>query len=393
MTSIISPKLEELNNQLKNGNEKAFYTFLHEIKSRNTPLIEHCPVDSQYRLITYIWLGDQKTENVYVLGSFPGWDLSVNQLQRLLQTDLWYVTFRTDKSFISTYYFSVNDFFENDWIKRSEQYQLDRFNGNTFGEGANKALVLSIGMEVQYSSRFPSNHYPSGKIETYSFHSSILNNTRKIHIYTPHDYSHTSHLQELLIVFDGNSFINNLSIARTLNYLIHAKEIPSCIAVAIESVDRLEELTYNDTMNRFLTAELLPWIQTKYRVHQEAKHTTIAGFSLGGLAAFYAALQNPHVFGNVLSMSGSVHWKKDGYENQIPWIENQISSIDSNTSQSHFYITAGALENKPLLTANRRLYKALKEKEHQITYEEFQGGHDSVWWREKLFNGLKALKI
>ena len=128
-------------------------------------------------------------------------------------------------------------------------------------------------------------------------------------------------------------------------------------------------------------------------VHQEAKHTTIAGFSLGGIAAFYAALQNPHVFGNVLSMSGSVHWKKDGYENQIPWIENQISSIDSNTSQTHFYIAAGELENKPLLTANRRLYRALKEKEYPITYDEFQGGHDDIWWREKLFDGLKALKL
>ncbi len=92
-------------------------------------------------------------------------------------------------------------------------------------------------------------------------------------------------------------------------------------------------------------------------------------------------------------MSGSVHWKKDGYENQIPWIENQISSIDSNTSQTHFYIAAGELENKPLLTANRRLYKALKGKEYQITYEEFQGGHNGVWWREKLFDGLKALKL
>jgi enterochelin esterase family protein len=385
VTSIISPKLEELNNQLKIGNEKAIYTFLHEIKSNNTPLIEQCPVENQYKLITYIWLGDQKTENVYVFGSFPGWDLSVNQLQRLLQTDIWYVTFRTDESFISTYYFSVNDFFENDWIKRSEKYQLDRFNKNTFGEDANKASVLNIGMEVQYSSRFPSDHYPSGKIETYSFHSTILNDTRKIYIYTPHDYSHTSHLQELLIVFDGNSFINNLSIARTLNYLIYEKEIPSCIAVAIEPVDRLEELTYNDKMNTFLTEELLPWIQARYHVYQEKNHTTIAGFSLGGLAAFYAALQNPHVFGNVLSMSGSVHWKKDGYE-------NQISSIDSNTSQPHFYIAAGELENKPLLTANRRLYKALKEKGYQITYEEFQGGHDGVWWREKLFDGLKALK-
>ncbi|MEK4540979.1 MULTISPECIES: DnaJ family domain-containing protein [unclassified Bacillus (in: firmicutes)] len=393
MTTIISPKLEKLKNQLKNGNKKALYTFLHEIKSNHTPLIEQCPADNQYKLITYIWLGNQNTENVYVFGSFPGWDLSVNQLQRLLQTDIWYVTFRTNKSFISTYYFTVNDFFENNWIKRSEQYEIDQFNRNTFGEGTNKASVLNIGMEVQYSSRFPSNDYPSGKIETYSFYSSILNNTRKIHIYTPHDYSHTSHIQELLIVFDGNSFINDLSITKTLNYLIYEKEIPSCIAVAIDPVDRLEELTYNDKMNAFLTKELLPWIQAKYHVYQEKNHTTIAGFSLGGLAAFYAALQNPHIFGNVLSLSGSVHWKKDNYENTIPWIENQISLIYSNATHLHSYIAVGELENEPLLTANRRLYKALEEMKRQTTYEEFQGGHDSVWWREKLFDGLRALEF
>ena len=109
MTTIISPKLEKLKNQLKNGNEKLFI-LLDEIKSNHTPLVEQCPIDNQYKLITYIWLGDQNTENVYVVGSFPGWDLSVNQLQRLLQTDIWYITFRTNKRFISTYYFTVNDF-------------------------------------------------------------------------------------------------------------------------------------------------------------------------------------------------------------------------------------------------------------------------------------------
>ncbi len=118
-------------------------------------------------------------------------------------------------------------------------------------------------------------------------------------------------------------------------------------------------------MNTFLTKELLPWIQTKYHVYQKAKHTTIAGFSLGGLAAFYAALQNPHIFGNMLSMSGSVHWKKDNYENTIPWIENQISSINSNATHLNSYIAVGELENEPLLTANRRLYKALEEKKYQ----------------------------
>ncbi|HDX9610135.1 TPA: DUF1992 domain-containing protein [Bacillus toyonensis] len=393
MRSIIIPKLEELINQLKDGKEKALNTFLRELRSSHTPLIEQCPADNQFKLITYIWLGDRQTENVYVFGSFPGWDLTVNQLQRLLHTDIWFKTFRTDKTFISTYYFSVNDFFENDWLKRSEQYKLDQFNGNTFGDGANKASVLKMGIEMQYDSRFTLNHYPSGEIETYSFYSSILNNTRKIHIYTPHNYSHSSHPHELLIAFDGNSFIQNLSIEKTLNYLIYKKEIPTCIAISIDPVDRLEELTYNDKMNTFLTAELIPWMQAKYHVYQEAKHTTIAGFSLGGLAAFYAALQNPHIFGNVLSMSGSVHWKKNDYENTIPWIESQISSIDSNATQSYFYIAVGEFENEPLLTANRRLYTALKEKEYQITYDEFQGGHDSVWWREKLFDGLRALKL
>ena len=92
---------------------KKLFILLHEIKSNHTPLIEQCPADNQYKHNVYM-VRDQNTENVYVFGSFPGWDLSVNQLQRLLQTDIWYVTFRTDKSFISTYYFSVNDVFEND---------------------------------------------------------------------------------------------------------------------------------------------------------------------------------------------------------------------------------------------------------------------------------------
>lgn len=92
-------------------------------------------------------------------------------------------------------------------------------------------------------------------------------------------------------------------------------------------------------------------------------------------------------------MSGSVHWKKDDYENTIPWIENQILSIDSNTTHLHSYIAVGELENEPLLTANKRLYKALEEKKYQTIYEEFQGGHDSVWWREKLFDGLRVLEL
>ncbi len=57
---------------------------MHEIKSNHTPLVEQCPIDNQYKLITYIWLGDQNTENVYVVGSFPGWDRPTIVTERYL---------------------------------------------------------------------------------------------------------------------------------------------------------------------------------------------------------------------------------------------------------------------------------------------------------------------
>lgn len=107
-------------------------------------------------------------------------------------------------------------------------------------------------------------------------------------------------------------------------------------------------------------------------MHKEPKHTTIAGLSLGGLAAFYAALQNPYIFGNVLSLSGSVHWKKEGYENNIPWMENQIASVNSNANHVQFYMAAGQLENEPLLKVNRHLYGALKEKGYKPLMKSFK---------------------
>ena len=91
-------------------------------------------------------------------------------------------------------------------------------------------------------------------------------------------------------------------------------------------------------------------------------------------------------------MSGSVHWKKDGYENQIPWIENQISSIDFNTTHLYSYIAVGELENEPLLTANRRLYKALKKIDTKPLMKSSKADM-TVFGGENLFDGLKALKL
>ncbi|WP_309232012.1 MULTISPECIES: hypothetical protein [unclassified Bacillus (in: firmicutes)] len=70
--------------------------------------------------------------------------------------------------------------------------------------------------------------------------------------------------------------------------------------------------------------------------------------------------------------------------------EKQFLSLH-HALQLRMYMAAGTLENEPLLKANRNLSKTLREKEYQIAYDEYQGGYDEIWWREKFAVGVLAL--
>ncbi|HDX9591554.1 TPA: esterase family protein, partial [Bacillus pseudomycoides] len=309
MKKLTSPLMHDLAKQLNERNPSAVTLFLERIKKQETPIVETCPIDDEYYLVTYIWIGDEQTENAYVFGSFPGWDIAANEMNKLSHTNIWYKTFRTKEKFASTYYFSVNDDFELDWVKRSGNYKHDPLNAKIFKHEEGPISVLEIGLSSQIDKTKKQTHIPKGKVETHQLYSSILKNERQLRVYTPHHYSPEQSSYNLLIMFDGRSMLQSLSAAATLDHLIHTNEIQPCILIGIDHVDRFTELTFSEEMNMFLTKELLPWIQQRYHVNTNPYHTTIGGFSLGGLAAFYAALQYPEHFGNVLSMSGSVHWK------------------------------------------------------------------------------------
>jgi len=62
----------------------------------------------------------------------------------------------------------------------------------------------------------------------------------------------------------------------------------------------------SDNYLKFLVTELKPFIDKKYAVFTDRKHTFIAGSSMGGLISMYAICEYPNVFGGAACMS--THW-------------------------------------------------------------------------------------
>jgi enterochelin esterase-like enzyme len=392
-----SPLVSNFLASLEKNKQQASKDFINEIRLLGTPVIEDCLYDQAFKLVTFIWIGDSKTTNAYVFGSFPGWDLSNSRLINIEGTEIWYKTYRTSETFVSTYRFSINDQFKEDWIKRSKNYQYDPFNKNTFLYVKNSedpeskdslSSILELGMALDNKDT-QTHAIPKGKLEIHQFPSAILKIERRIWIYTPSNYHDKETPNKLLISYDGRPTMTTLRAPTILDTLIHNKEIPPVVMIGINSVNRFQELTFNKDFNKFLSNELVPWVRNTYNVSKDPKDTTICGFSLGGLASFFAAFNHPEIFGNVLSLSGSVHWKKEGYEGEIPWMLQSFK--DNKALPIKVFMEAGILENKPLLDSNKNLHKILKSKGYDVQYNEFLGGHDDIWWQNELPQGLKYL--
>jgi len=86
----LSPRLAALQDRLKSGDRGALDRFWKEIEKKGTPIIEPAPDSDRDVLVTMVWRAREETRNVFV---FRLGDVS-KPMARLLETDLWYKTFR-----------------------------------------------------------------------------------------------------------------------------------------------------------------------------------------------------------------------------------------------------------------------------------------------------------
>lgn len=117
---------------------------------------------------------------------------------------------------------------------------------------------------------------PQGQVEKHSFASALLKNTRDLWIYTPPGHSNTAMPYALLLVFDGDTYINVVPTPATLDNLLVDKRVPPMVAVIIGNARdaRSTELPCNPQFADFLSGELIPWSRLGDRVTADSPRLT-----------------------------------------------------------------------------------------------------------------------
>ena len=257
-----------------------------------------------------------------------------------------------------------------------------------------------IGYETNYVELY---FREQGRVEEFTLKSKIYNYPRRVWIYTPPGYSKTnSETYDLLVVFDGWEYLNEIPLPTMLDSLIAAKKIPPTVALLIDDSSaavRLNDLANREEFVGFVGDELIPWVRQKWKVTHDPHHTIITGSSAGGLAATFLALRRPDLFGKVLSQSGAF-WRGAEGSNSAPyeWLTKEYS--DKPGSDIRFFLDVGARETRgalqgaapSILEANRHLRDVLLKKGYPVIYFEVpDGAHAPEFWRLRLPIGLVSL--
>ena len=406
---LVSPRIAKLEQELASGDKDTLETFWQTIIEHGTPLIEPIEGDSKHNLLTFLWREKGDIKNVVVFGGPAGWDHPEdNQMARLLETDLWHRTYKVGADLRTTYLLSPNDpltKLEYGVVDFGSRIVSDPLNPSQFiyhkdDEIPNdRDVVVSI-LELPDA---PSQPYTTsrlgeakGQLEMHRLRSHILDNERRVWVYTPPGYATSNEPYDLLLLFDGLAYIDLVPTPIILDNLINEDRIPPLVAILPDSLDqetRNRELPCHQPFVEFLTQELMPWVHEHYHVTSNPSRSIVAGSSYGGLAAAFVGLRASEHFGNVLSQSGSFWWNRDS-EDDIPqeWLIQQF--ITSPCLPLRFYLEVGLKEKwgrVDMVPCNRHFRDILTLKGYETTYTEFNGGHDYICWRGSFADGLLAL--
>lgn len=250
---------------------------------------------------------NQAALNLDTINADPPFD----PMTQLSGTTLWYVQREFNTDDLLDYMLAINDPMtplkdERDIIGRvSRHWQVDPRNPLQMTTAQMNVSVLRMPEARPFPDWSQMADVPRGQVDEHLFSSAQMGfSNRKVWVYTPPGYATSGVTYPMLILMDGQWAVGPLQIPYIADTLIKHGRMEPVIIVMKQSgrqEDRIREFVSNDKHYATLMLEVLPFIQTQYRV--DSTNLGVGGVGVGAIAAAHAALKNPAVFSHLIMLS------------------------------------------------------------------------------------------
>lgn len=237
------------------------------------------------------------------------------------------------------------------------------------------------------------NFVPKEKLENYKgelsdyqrISSKSLGYDLQFRVYTPLGFSQREGLPAIYLT-DGPGYINKDAgdMVNRLDQMIEDQSIEPLMAIFIDSRDpnnlqrnrRNSQFMGNDKYLKFITDELVPYIDYNYNTDPQSQSRAIMGLSFGGLNAAYAGVKAHNTFSMIGMQSPALHPNPQIYD---LYRESKILPIK-------IFLSTGTLNDTEIGT--RLLKKVLEDKGYKFKYKEVSEGHNWRNWKPLIDEAL-----
>lgn len=347
--------------------------FWHE---RTSPVVE--PLDEHRRRVTVL-AQSETAAIVFASINRVTNDLVDATLERVPGTDVWHATFVLPASWRGSYTLTAFDdgelgelcALEPRWAMRHlrERGNIDPRNPDVVGAYGDLAASVCALDEA------PAQPWLAPAAVRGFTRELRAPNGRRVWLHVPAGGGNAP--RPLVIALDGEVWHGDALAANAVDH------VPPHRAPVVAMVDsggvtsRMRDLAIDGGMSDEIVSVLVPWLRTVERISDDPADIIVSGESLGGLTALKTAFDHPQVVGAALAQSSSL-WQHD-------MIERARSA-----SAVRLFIAVGTFE-PTLIEPHRALRASGALDGHDVTYLEYDGGHDTACWRGFWADGVRTL--
>lgn len=332
---------------------------------------------------TFVWRGD--ADEVKLRHWIYGLE-SAQNLHRIGGTNVWHVSLQIPPTSRVEYKFEIVHHGHGRWIQDPLNPHLarDPFGANSVAHGHGYSVPSWI------------HHDPKSAQGTFDrlYVDSDQLGRRPVTFYLPARFRQ-SRQYPLLIVHDGDDYLNYASMGTILDNLMARREIPDMIVAFTSSPDRLVEYANDARHARFLTEELVPLLEARFPLRSQPQSRCLMGASFGAVAALSTACRYPGFYGKLLLQSGSFAFTDIGDRNRRgPLFDKVVEFMNEfrerpTAISERVFVSCGTYES--LIYENRSLIPMLVNTGMDVQFREARDGHNWENWRDRLREGLSWL--